>query len=149
MEGGREGGPPRKEEQLEQKQRCGGKVGQILAKENSLVWLPLVERERVETQDGEQLRRNQLHRLGHFHSGGSGMLLGVSERRDSLHQDEVQFNSVAQSCPTLYDTMRCSTPGFPVHHQLLELAQIHVHLIGDAIQPSHLLLSPSPPAFSV
>ena len=149
MEGGREGGPPWKEEQLEQKQRCGERVGQILTKENSLVWLPLVGRERVETQDGDQLWRNQLHRLGHFHSGGSGMLLGVSERRDSLHHDEVQFNSVAQSCLTLYDPMGCSTPGFPVHHQLLEPAQTHVHLIGEAIQPSHLLSSPSPPTFSV
>ena len=56
----------------------------------------------------------------------------------------VQFSSVAQSCPTLYDHMNCSTPGFPVHHQLPEIAQTHVHRIGDAIQPSHPLLSPSP-----
>ena len=46
----------------------------------------------------------------------------------------VQFNSVAQSCPTLCDPMDCSTPGFPVHHQLPELAQAHVHRVGDAIQ---------------
>ena len=45
--------------------------------------------------------------------------------------------------------MDCSTPGFPVHHQLLELAQIHFHQVGDAIQPSHPLLSPSPPAFNL
>ena len=45
--------------------------------------------------------------------------------------------------------MDCSTPGFPVHHQLPELAQTHVHRVGDAIQPSHLLLSPSPPAFNL
>ena len=50
--------------------------------------------------------------------------------------------SVAQSCPTLCDPLECSMPGFPVHHQLLELAQTHVHQVGDAIQPSHLLLSP-------
>ena len=56
----------------------------------------------------------------------------------------VQFTSVAQSCPTLYDPMDCSTPGFTVHHQLLELAQTHVHQVGDAIQPSHPLSSPSP-----
>ena len=61
----------------------------------------------------------------------------------------VQFNSVAQSCPTLCNPMDCSMPGFPVHHQLSELAQTHVHWIGDAIQPSHLLLSPSPPAFNL
>ena len=48
-------------------------------------------------------------------------------------------SSVAQSCPTLCDTMDCSMPGFPVHHQLLELAQTHVHRVGDAIQPSHPL----------
>ena len=56
----------------------------------------------------------------------------------------VQFTSVAQSCPTLYDPMDCSTPGFTVHHQLLELAQTHVHQVGDAIQPSHPLSSSSP-----
>ena len=61
----------------------------------------------------------------------------------------VQFNSVAQSCLTLCDPMDCSTPGFPVHHQLPELAQTHVYWVGDAIQPSHPLLSPSPPAFSL
>ena len=58
----------------------------------------------------------------------------------------VQFSSVAQSCPTLYDPMNCSTPGLPVHHQLLEFTQTHVHQVSDAIQPSHPLLSPSPPA---
>ena len=60
-----------------------------------------------------------------------------------------QFSSVAQSCPTLCDPMDCSTPGFPVHHQLTELVQIHVRQGGDAIQPSHPLLSPSPPAFNL
>ena len=49
----------------------------------------------------------------------------------------VQFSSVAQACPTLCDPMNCSTPGFPVHHQLSELAQTHVHWVRDAIQPSH------------
>ena len=56
----------------------------------------------------------------------------------------IQFSSVAQSCLTLCDPMDCSTPGFPVHHQLLELAQTHVHCISDAIQTSHPLSSPSP-----
>ena len=54
-----------------------------------------------------------------------------------------QFSSVTESCPTLCDPMDCSTPGFPVHHQLPGLAQTHVHWVGDAIQPSHPLLSPS------
>ena len=61
----------------------------------------------------------------------------------------VQFSLVAQSCLTLCDPMDCSTLGFPVHHQLPELVQTHVHWVGDAIQPSHLLSSPSPPAFNL
>ena len=56
-----------------------------------------------------------------------------------------QFSSVAQSCPTLYNPMDCSTPGFPVLHYLSESAWTHVHWVGDAIQPSHPLSSPSPP----
>ena len=60
-----------------------------------------------------------------------------------------QFSSVTQSCLTLCHPMDCSTPGFPVPHQLPELAQTHVHRVGDAIQPSHRLSSPSPPAFSL
>ena len=52
-----------------------------------------------------------------------------------------QFSSVAQLCPTLCNHMDCSTPGLPVHHQLPEFTQIHVHWVSDAIQPSHVLLS--------
>ena len=59
------------------------------------------------------------------------------------------FSSVTQLCPTLCDPMNCSQPGLLVHHQLLELAQTHVHRVGDAIQPSHSLSSPSPPAFNL
>ena len=58
----------------------------------------------------------------------------------------VQFSSVAQSCPTLCDPLNGSTPGLPVHHQHPEFTQTHVHQVGDAIQPSHPLSSPSPPA---
>ena len=58
----------------------------------------------------------------------------------------VQFSSVAQSCPTLCDPMNCSTPGLPIHHQLPEFTQTHVHRVSDAIQASHPLSSPSPPA---
>ena len=57
-----------------------------------------------------------------------------------------QFSTVAQSCPTLCDHMKCSAPGVLVHHQLLEFTQTHVHWVGDATQPSHPLSSPSPPA---
>ena len=56
----------------------------------------------------------------------------------------VQFSSVAQSCPTLRDPMNRSTPGLPLHHQLLDFTQTHVHRVSDAIQPSHPLSSPSP-----
>ena len=64
----------------------------------------------------------------------------------SLGKDKTQFSSVAQSCLTLCDPMNCSTPGLPVHHQLPEFTQIQVHQVSDAIQPSHPLSSPSPPA---
>ena len=64
--------------------------------------------------------------------------------------DSVQFSSVTELCPTLCDPWTdCSMPGFPVHHHLPELTQIHLHHVGDAIQPSHPLSSPSPPAFSL
>jgi len=63
--------------------------------------------------------------------------------------DSVQFSSVTQSCPTLCNPMNHSTPGLPVHHQLPESTQTHVHRVGDAIQPSHPLSSPSPPAFNL
>ena len=58
----------------------------------------------------------------------------------------VEFSSVAQLCPTLCDPMNRSTPGLPVHHHLPEFTQIHAHRVNDAIQPSHPLSSPSPPA---
>ena len=61
----------------------------------------------------------------------------------------VQFSSVIQSCLTLFDPVDSSTPGFPVHHQLPELAQTHVHPVSGAIQPSRPLSSPSPPAFNL
>ena len=61
----------------------------------------------------------------------------------------VQFSSVAQSCLTLCDPMNRSTPGLPVHHQLPEFTQTHVHQVSDAIQPAHPLSSPSPPALSL
>ena len=61
----------------------------------------------------------------------------------------VQFSSVSQSCLTLCDPMECSTPGFPVHHQLLEPAQFMSVQLVMAIKPSHPLLSPSPPAFNI
>ena len=66
-----------------------------------------------------------------------------------IENASVQFSSVAQLCPTHSDPMDCSMPGLPVHHQLLEFTQTYVHLVGDAIQPSHPLSSPSPFAFNL
>ena len=65
-----------------------------------------------------------------------------------VHIHNIQFSLVAQSCLTLCNPMNHSTPGLPVHHQLQEFTQTHVHRVGDAIQPSHLLSSPSPPALN-
>ena len=66
-----------------------------------------------------------------------------------LVQYNYSISSVTQLCQTFCDPMTRSTPGFPVHHQLPELIQTHVHRVGDAIQPFHPLLSPSPPAFNL
>ena len=68
------------------------------------------------------------------------------DKPKAKHPSSVQFSSVAQSCPTLCNPKNCSTPGLPVHHQLPEVTQTHVHRVSDAIQPSHPLSSPSPPA---
>jgi len=65
------------------------------------------------------------------------------------NRDSVQFSSVTQSCPTLCDPMNLSTPGHPVHHQLPEFTQTHVHQVSDAIQPSHPLSFPAHPESSV
>ena len=67
----------------------------------------------------------------------------------ALHQRETAISSVTQSRLTLCDPMDCSMPGLPVHHQLLEFMQTHVHWVGNAIQPSHLLSSPSPVTFNL
>ena len=59
------------------------------------------------------------------------------------------ISSVSQLCPTFCNPMDCRTPGLPVHHQLQEFTQTHVHWVSDAIQPSHPLSSPSPPTFNL
>ena len=76
----------------------------------------------------------------------------LNSQSDSLSSSHVwtwEFSSVAQLCPTLCDPMDCSMPGLPVHHQLPEFTQSHAHWVGDAIQPSHPLSSPSPPPFNL
>ena len=72
---------------------------------------------------------------------------GTEEEQENQQGfSRAQFSSVAPSCPTLCDPMNRSPPGLPVHSQLPEFAQTHVHQVGDATQPSHPLSSPSPPA---
>ena len=73
----------------------------------------------------------------------------LREKYCIVEKCSVQFSSVTQSCPTLCDPRDCSTPGLPVHHQLPEFTQTHVHQVGDAIQPSHPLSSPFLPAFNL
>ena len=83
--------------------------------------------------------------LGRQFVGLLGLHSCVSQFLWSI-SSSVQFSSVAQSCLTLFDPMNLSTPVLPVHHQFPEFTQTHVHRVSDAIQPSHLLSSPSPPA---
>ena len=86
---------------------------------------------------------------------GSFYLWDCEQRTNKLHWDAVvdtykaQFSSVAQLCLTLCDPTDCSMPGFCVYHELLEATQTYVHPLGDTIQPSHPLSSPSPPVFSL
>ena len=76
---------------------------------------------------------------------GAQQVWDANNGSQNQHTDD-QFSSVAQSCPTLCHPMNHSTPGLPIHHQLPEFTQTHVHRVSDAIQLSHPLLSPSPPA---
>ena len=80
---------------------------------------------------------------------GGALRFGLKSNASKILVVLVQFSSVTQLCLTLCNPMHCSTPGFPVHHQLPELAQTHVHRVGDAIQPSQPLPSPSPPVFKL
>ena len=83
----------------------------------------------------------------HLQEAGNPLVSIVEDIQTSANWiSSVQFSSVAQLCPTLCDPMNCITPGLHVHHQLLELTQTHVHRVGDAIEPSHPLSSPCPPA---
>ena len=79
--------------------------------------------------------------------------LNQKQKLQGMRQNDpsqsVQFSAVAQLCLTLCDSMDCSTAGLPVHYQLPEITHTHVHRVGDAIQPSHPLSSPSPPAFNL
>ena len=82
---------------------------------------------------------------GNYHSGDSSDL----KIRTVTSWGQGEFSSITQWCPTLSDPMDCSVPGLPVHHQLPELTQSHVHRVGDTNQPSHPLSSPSSPVFNL
>ena len=73
----------------------------------------------------------------------------IQKAREFQKNISVQFSSVSQWCPTLYEPMDCSMPGLPVHHQLQDFTPTHVHWVSDAIQPSHPLSSSYPPAFNL
>ena len=81
-------------------------------------------------------------------SGKVGLKLNIQKTKIMVSGliSSIQFSSFTQLCPTLYDPMNCSMPGLPVHYQLLEFTQTHVHQVSDTIQPAHPLSSPSPPA---
>ena len=89
----------------------------------------------------------------HSHEIKRHLLLGrkAMTNLDSIlkSRDSVQLSSIAQSCLTLCNPMNCSMPGLPVHHQLPESTQTHVHRVSDAIQPSHTLSCPSPPTLNL
>ena len=100
--------------------------------------------------DYYHLTNRRVH--GHWNMGSSSVKLVIGRQSWNLglalicNISSVQFISVAQLCLTLCNPMNCSTPGLPVHHQLPEFTETHVRRVPDAIQPSHPLSSPSPPA---
>ena len=98
-----------------------------------------------ETQAGIKIARRNISNLRY---ADDTTLIAESEEelKSLLMKVKVQFSSVAQLCLTLCDPMNHSTPGLPVHHQLPEFTQAHVYRVSDAIQPSHPLSSPYPPA---
>ena len=106
-------------------------------------------RARTSNQSGDEMIEWH-HRLnGYELKQILGNRVWTTLRKNSVSwpgSESLQFSSVVQSCPTLWDPMNCSTSGLTVHHQLLDLTQAHVHRVSDDILPSHPLLSPSPPA---
>ena len=93
---------------------------------------------------GDLLLPGEIH--GRFSEPRRVAGTGATARTWRCSEPSVQLSSVAQSCPILCNPMNRSTPGLPVHHQLPEFTQTHAHRVSDAIQPSHPLSSPSPPA---
>ena len=119
---------------------------------STLAWkIPWME-EPGKLQSMVSQSQTQLSNFTGSHLGPHGVLSALCSAWvlvSHLFYTSVQFSSVAQSCPTLCDPMNRSTPGLPVHHQLPEFTQTHAHRVGDAIQLSHPLSSPSPPSFNL
>ena len=128
-------------------------------------WVPKAPTIQAWENQSRLVGRDSEARNGHWLTSRNGIRNGTkkwdlimsiqAEKPNTVWEGRsVQFSSVAQSCPTLCDRMNCSTPGLPVHHQLPEFTQTHVHWVSDAIQPSHplsslLLLPPIPPSIRV
>ena len=105
------------------------------------------ERQLMSQGSGSQSKGEQAPPLNCLHLGPNPLRTPLCPRGNhNFSKPSVQFSSVYQSCPTLCDPINHSTPGLPVHHQHPEFTQTHVHRVRDAIQPSHPLSSPSPPA---
>ena len=101
-----------------------------------------------EAQDGIKIAERNINNL-RYADDTTLMAESEEELKSLLMKVQVQFSSVAQSCPTLCDPMNRRMPGLPVHHHLPEFTQTHVHRVHDAIQPSHPRSSPSPPTFNL
>ena len=106
----------------------------------------LNKKERKYEQTNHKHRNQNCNQISFNRQKTQGQM--ASQVNYTKRYSSVQFSSVAQSCPTLCDPMNCSTPGLPVHHQLPEFTQTHIHRVSDAIQPSHPGSSPSPPALN-
>ena len=109
----------------------------------------------IQPVGGKGVRKDPEDAAGERRSGGAGGVDGGGSPQTVLRITSfsnwkiVHFSSVAQSCPSICDPMNCSTPGLPVHHQLPESTQTPIHQLNDAIEPSHLMPSTSPPAFNL
>ena len=123
-------------------------------------WKTLNSHSSLETEEWRWSNQpSWFHIILQSSSHQNSMVLAQKQKYRPVEQDRkprikpmhrsVQFSSVAQSCATLCDSMDCSTPGLPVHHQFPELTQTHIHWVGVAIQPPHSLWSPSPPIFNL
>ena len=116
-------------------------IGKLPEEEFRVTIIKMIKNLENKTEKMQESINKDLGELKNKHTETNNTITEIKSTLSS-----VQFSSVAQSCPTLCDPMNRSTSGLPVHHQLPEFTQTHVHRVSDAIQPSHPLSSPSPPA---